>query len=103
MKNIRKRYFYWIYARDPESGKPYLVYGADNEEQARIRGLEMLPGIDFQLKRLPTSNISMASSMIHGHRLESTHSLKKASKRIGLQKTVDNLRKRQRQQSEDWL
>jgi len=89
------RYYYWLVAADPETHKPYLVMGSDKSEgDARIKGMEMLPGVDFQIKRLPTKDIGSASAMIRGKRLETTHSLKEASKKLGHEKSIARDRKR---------
>jgi len=86
---------YWISANDHE--KPYLIYGCaarEGEETARMRGFELLPGIDFEIKKLPTRDIGTASSMIRGKRLEETHDIHKASKRIGHNKSINRLKKK---------
>ena len=89
------KYYFWLVAADPETKKPYLVMGSDkSESDARAKGMEMLPGVDFQIKRLPTRDIGTASSMIRGKRLETTHSLKEASKRLGHAKSIIRDRKR---------
>ena len=94
---VERRNYYWIKCVDPETGKPYLIWGGNDENSARSRGIEMLAGIDFKIVPLKTRNLSMASSMIHGKRLEQTHSLRKASRRIGHDKSVKRLiRKRSR-------
>lgn len=93
---MRKEYHYWLTAFG-DDGKPYLVYACparDGEEQARQKGIEMLPNIDFQIKKLPTRDLGAASSMIRGKRLETTHSLKEASQRQGHTKTILRDRKR---------
>lgn len=99
---MSRDWHFWISAND--HGKPYLIYGCpakEGEEAARMRGFELLPGIDFEIKRLPTRDIGTASSMIRGKRLEETHSLKKASRRIGHQRSIENLRKRYTKH-DDW-
>ena len=88
----RKQY-YWLMARD-EDRKPYLIYGGATEDEARRKGLEMLAGVDFEIKRFPTRNLARASSMMKGHRLEDTHSLKKASQRLGHDKSLRRLKKK---------
>ena len=82
MKTERTSYHYWLYTKD-ETGKPYLIYGGLTEEAARQKGFEMLAGLDFDIKRLPTRNLQRASSLLKGGRLEKTHSLKKATERLG--------------------
>ncbi len=76
-----RRYHYWIIARD-EKGQTILIYGAPDEQTARMRGLEMLPGVDFVLKRLPTRDLGRASSLLKGSLLEETHDLKRATRRL---------------------
>ena len=93
------RYHYWLYAKDPSTGKPYLIYGcpaSDGEEHARLRGLELLPGLNFEIKRLRTMNLQKASSMIRGGRLETSHSLREAGQRIGHERSVRRLNRRMR-------
>lgn len=89
--------YYWIVARD-ETGKPYLIFGSDkSEEDANQQGLEMLSGVDFTIRRFPTRDLSRASSMLKGTKLKETHSLKKATERLGHSKSIARLkRKRQR-------
>ncbi len=86
--------YYWIVAVDNDSGKPYLIYGGPSEEEARQKGLEMLPGMDFEIRPFPTRNLSRASSMLKGKRLEDTHSLSKASQRIGHNRSLSRRLKR---------
>jgi hypothetical protein len=84
--------YYWLSARD-ETGKPFLIYGGRSESEARERGLEVLNGADFEIKKFPTVNLSRASSMMKGNRLEKTHSLKKASRRLGHEKSLKRFKK----------
>ena len=86
-----RRNYYWLMAQD-ETGKPYLVFGGSSEEEARQKGLEMLVGFNFEIKRLPTRNLQMASSLLKGNRLEQTHSLKEAGKRLGHNRSLKRLR-----------
>lgn len=88
-----RRHHYWLVTRD-ENGKPYLIYGGPTEEEARSKGLEVLGGMDFDIKRLPTRNLQAASSMIRGTRLEQTHSLKQASERIGHSRSLRRLKRK---------
>lgn len=80
--------------RDPDTGKIFLIAGGNTEEEARQKGLEMLGGIDFEIKSLPTTNLQAASSMVRGKRLEDTHSLSRARQRIGHDKSLDRLKRR---------
>ena len=77
----RRQNHYWLVCSD--EGKPYLVYGGRTEDEARQKGLDILGGVDFEVKMYPTSNLAAASSMHKGKRLEDTHSLGKASQRLG--------------------
>ena len=80
--SMREKHCWWLVAKD-EEGKTILVFGSDKDENdARQRGLEMLSGIDFDIKRLPTRNLARASSLLKGSRLEHTRSLKEATKRL---------------------
>ena len=90
---LTRKMYYWLMARD-DDGKPYLVYGGTTETECREKGLEMLAGVDFEIKKLPTRNLARASSMIKGGRLEETHSLKKASRRLGHTKSLNRLKKK---------
>ena len=86
---------YWILAQDPESGKPFLIFGSDkSEDDARAHGVEMLSGVDFTVKPLRTRNLAMASSIIRGKRLENTHDLQSAKQRLGHEKSIARLRQR---------
>lgn len=87
------RNYFWLVCSD-EDGKPYLIYGGASEEEARNHGLEMLAGTDFNIKRLPTKNLAMASSMLKGSKLESTHSLKKASQRLGHDRSIKRMKRK---------
>ena len=97
------RYYWWLVTQD-EDGKPFLIFGSDKSENDALQnGREMLPGTTFEIRKLPTRNLQRASSLIKGNRLESTHSLKEASKRLGHEKSVERLRrKREKQSSSDW-
>lgn len=88
--------YWWITAVDPETRKPYLIAGGLKEEEARQKGLEMLGGIDFQLKKLPTRNLARASSLLKGDRLEQTRSLHKAAERIGHDRSLHRRLREQR-------
>lgn len=93
MRGERRKY-YWLVAKDPETGKPYLIYGGATEAEARQEGLEMLSGVDFEIKALRTMNLQAASSMLKGRKLKNTHSLRKASERLGHDKSVKRMRRR---------
>lgn len=90
-----REYHYWLYAI--EEGRPYIAYlcpAREGEDAARQKGLELLAGIDFELKKLPTRDRAAASAMIRGGtRLPETHSLKQANKRVhGLKRLKRRLR-----------
>jgi len=90
------RKYYWIIAKDPDTGKIYLIAGGNTEEESRAKGLEMLGGVDFEIRALPTRNISSASRMVRGKRLEETQSLRKAKERLGHNRSLNRLRKKRR-------
>lgn len=94
-RDDKRNWYYWLVAKEPETGKPYLIAGGKTEEEARQKGLEMLSGqgIDFNIRRLPTIDIGRASSMLKGQRLEKTRSLKTATEKLGHDRT---LKRRQR-------
>lgn len=81
-----RRYHYWLVAQ--VDGKPVLIYGAPDEPTARQRGFDMLPGTDFELKRLPTRNLQRASSLLKGNKLERKHSLRDAMQKLGHDRTL---------------
>jgi len=95
VEHMEKR-FYWILAKDPDSGKPFLIAGGNTEAIAREKGFEMLGGIDFEIRGLRTRNLAMASAEIRGKRLEDTHSLRKASERIGHDRSIRRMMRRRR-------
>lgn len=87
------RYYYWLVCQD-ETGKPYLIYGGESEEEARQKGLEMLNGVDFTIKRLPTRSLPHASSLLKGNRLEEYHNLRKATQRLGHDRSFKRAKQR---------
>lgn len=92
---MARRFYYWLVARG-DDGKPYLVFGSDKDENdARQKGLELLGGIDFEIKRYPTRDLATASAFLRGKRLEQTHSLGESGRRIGHTKSIKRLRRRQ--------
>ena len=94
-----RQYHLWLVTKD-ETGKSYLIYGAPDfginggEAVAREKGLSMLGGLDFEIKRYPTRNLQQASSYYHGTKLENTKSLKEAGRRVGHDKSLRRLRRR---------
>jgi hypothetical protein len=94
---MRTEFHFWLVSKDPETLKPYLVYACparEGEDHARQRGLELLGGADFTISRLKTRDLSRASSLLKGSRLEQYHSLKKAGQRLGHDKTIVRDKKR---------
>ena len=99
----RRNWYYWIVTRDPESQKPYLLPGGKTEQEARQKGMEQLGGIDFELRRFPTTNMATASAMLKGKRLEKTKSLHTATEKLGHGKTLRRAQaKRQKKERESW-
>jgi len=92
-ETVVKRYYYWLVSRD-ESGKPYLIFGGDSEGEARSKGLEMLGGLDFDIKRYPTRDQATVSAYLRGKRLEQTHSLRESGRRIGHSKSLKRLKRK---------
>lgn len=79
------RYHYWLTGHYREPGKPpnrFLIYGGPTEDEARQRGLEMLGGTDFEVKRLPTRHQPTASRMLKGDILEGSRDIRKATRRL---------------------
>lgn len=98
-KGEGRRQYYWIYAHD-DDGKPYLIFGSDKDESdARRKGLEELGGVDFEIRKFPTRNLARASSMLKGHKLSTEHSLKKASARLGHDKSLRQTKRKERKKS----
>lgn len=91
---MSRKYYYWIVTRDPDTGKPYLLFGGDSEQEARQKGMELLAGLNFEIKRYPTRDQATASSFLRGKRLEQTHSLKESGRRIGHNKSLRRLKHR---------
>ena len=95
-ENRREGLYYWILTRDPDTGKPFLVAGGDSVQEARSKGLEILGGVDFEIRGLRTRNMQRASAIIRGKKLESSHSLRYASERMGHEKSIDRMTRRRR-------
>ena len=73
--------YWWLVGKN--QGKAFLIFGSDkSEEDARIHGLELLGGVDFEIKSLPTRNLALASSMLKGTILEGTRDLNIATRRL---------------------
>lgn len=88
------RYYWWIAAKDSDN-HPYLIFGSENgEDDARRKGLEMLPGTDFEIVRLRTRNQAAASAQYKGVKLGRVHSLDEASRRLGHEKSLRKIRRR---------
>ena len=94
-----RRYHLWLVTKD-ETGKPYLIYGAPDfgtnggEAIAREKGLSMLSGLDFEIKRYPTKNLAEASAYHRGKRLEGGEGLKTSAQRLGHDRSIERLRRR---------
>lgn len=93
-----RKTYYWLTAHD-EDGKPYLIYGGATEDEARQKGLEELGGVDFEIRKFPTRNLARASSMMKGHKLSTEHSLKKASARLGHDKSLSRTKRKEKRKS----
>lgn len=97
----RRNWYFWIVTRDPDTGKPYLLPGGKTEQEARQKGLEELGGIDFELRRFPTTSLERASAMLKGRRLEKTKSLHKSVERLGHTRTLRRQQKKRARRAED--
>jgi len=76
-------------------GKPFLLFGGDTETECRQKGMEMLSGLDFQIKALKTRDISTASRMLKYGKLEKSHNLGEAKQRLGHDRTIKRRQARQ--------
>ena len=91
-----REWHWWIVTKD-ETGRQYLVYACpdrEGEQTARQRGIELLNGLDFELKRYPTRDKNAASGYLRGKRLDETHSLRESSRRIGHDRSLNRLKKK---------
>jgi len=91
-----RSYHWWIYGSDPATSKPFLLYGARSESECRQKALEMLSGLDFKMKRLPTRDITAASRMIRGHKLDKTHNITRSMRKLGHGKTMKRIQDKRR-------
>ena len=95
-----REYHWWIGAVDPDTGRQHLIYGSADrgstggEDVARSHAFEMLGSLDFELKRLPTRDLSTASALWRGKRLSQGDGLHASSQRIGHEKSVSRMRQR---------
>lgn len=94
------RHYWWIVTKD-EGGKPYLLTGGRTEDEAKQKGMEMLGGLDFEVKRLPTTDLRKASSLLKGDRLEHTRDLHRASERLGHERSMARRKRRQPKSIDD--
>ncbi len=86
------RYYWWIVAIC--ESKPMLIFGSDrSEDEARQKGMELLAGTNFEIKKLPTRDQGRASALLRGKRLEDTHDLKTASQRLGHEKSIARIKR----------
>ena len=96
-----KEYHWWIVAKD-ETGKPYLIYGAPDfgsnggESVARSKAFEVIEGLDFELKRYPTRNLSAARGFTCGNKLEKGEGLRGSTRRLGHEKSIERLKNQRR-------
>lgn len=75
------RQYWWLTGK--LDGKTFLIFGSDvSEDDARRKGLEMLSGIDFEIKKLPTRNTARASQILKGGILEQDRDLRRATRRL---------------------
>ena len=79
----RRNWYYWIVTRDPETGKPYILPGGETDQKGNQHAQELLGTVDYELRRLPTTDANEASRLIKGRRLEKTHNLHKSVEKLG--------------------
>jgi len=91
-----RSYHWWIYGVDPNTGKPFLIYGSPIESECRQKALEMLSGIDFKLKRLATRDITAASRQLRGYKLDKTHNITRSMRKLGHDKTMRRIQEKRR-------
>ena len=85
-RSAKGRDYFWL--TGIAEGKPFLLYGGMTFDEANEHGLEMLAGVDFQIKKLPTRNISQASRMCKYGTLANTHNIVRARERLGHDRTI---------------
>ena len=85
-RSAKGRDYFWL--TGVAEGKPFLLFGGMTFDEANEHGLEMLSGVDFQIKKLPTRSISAASRMSKYGTLATTHNIVKARERLGHDKTI---------------
>ena len=68
----RQRIHYWI--TGSWEGKDFLIYGGTSEAEAQRKGYEKLPCV-FEVIPLGTSEITRASRLLKGRKLEETQDL----------------------------
>jgi len=99
--NIVRENHWWIISKD-ESGRSYLIYGAPDfgsvggEDVARSKAFEVLGGLDFDIKRLPTRNLSAARGFVCGNRLEKGMGLRESTRRLGHEKSIERMKQARR-------
>ena len=91
---VATREFHWWIVTKDETERPYLVYACpdrDGEAIARQRGMELLSGLDFSLKRYPTRDLNRARSYLAGKRLDEGMGLRESARRQGHEKSLKRL------------
>ena len=96
------RTFYWILVKDPDDNRPFLIAGGDTEQDARNKAFECLGGLDFEVRGMRTRNLAAASAILRGKRLDDTHSLHDARRRIGHDRSLRRMIRRREQVSNDY-
>ena len=86
-----RQFHWWISGTDPHTGHRFLIYGDPSESVCRQKALEMLSGIDFKMRRLPTRDISTAARLWKGSRLATHHDITDATRKLGRHKTVKRM------------
>jgi hypothetical protein len=92
---VRRRYW-WLVGTDTD-GTPFLVFGsAVSEQEARQKGLEMLGGVNCEVKELHHRDMGAASHEMKGGTLAESKDIHKALRKLR-HKNVGKKREQQTQ------
>lgn len=83
---MARRNYWWIATVDRacQPPKAYVLFGSEkSEDDARMKGIELLGNADFEIRMFPTRDRSEAAAMFKGKRLERTHSIHDAARHVG--------------------
>jgi len=75
-----QRKWWWITAKRGD-GRDILIFGGASEEEANRRGYEKL-AVPFEITELPTKDITAASRMIKGRRIDTGLGIDKSMEKL---------------------